>query len=80
MKLINSPFLVLVSSFVLMVLAAWIGDLMGLRLGAIDEAERDDFTLVLSATLTLLGLIIGFSFSMATTPLRLAQELRRGRS
>ena len=31
------------------------------------EDERENFTIVLSATLTLLGLIIGFSFSMATS-------------
>ena len=29
------------------------------------EEERDDFGIILSATLTLLGLLIGFSFSMA---------------
>ncbi|MGA9567741.1 MAG: hypothetical protein WBS19_19610 [Candidatus Korobacteraceae bacterium] len=33
----------------------------------LQEEERDDFGLVEGATLTLLGLIIGFSFSMATT-------------
>ena len=32
----------------------------------LEEDERQDFMIVLSATLTLLGLIIGFSFSMAT--------------
>jgi hypothetical protein len=31
------------------------------------DDERDDFNIVEAATLTLLGLIIGFSFSMATT-------------
>ena len=30
-----------------------------------DADERDDFGVILAATLTLLGLIIGFSFSMA---------------
>jgi hypothetical protein len=33
----------------------------------LQDAERDDFGLVEGATLTLLALIIGFSFSMATT-------------
>jgi len=31
----------------------------------LDDAERDDYTTVVGATLTLLGLLIGFSFSMA---------------
>ena len=31
------------------------------------EESRDDFEIVQAATLTLLGLIIGFSFSMATS-------------
>ena len=31
------------------------------------EEERDDFGVVQAATLTLLGLIIGFSFSMAVS-------------
>jgi hypothetical protein len=31
------------------------------------ETERDDFTVVLGAMLTLLGLLIGFAFSMAVT-------------
>jgi hypothetical protein len=30
-----------------------------------DEVERSDFSLIISATLTLLGLIIGFSFAMS---------------
>jgi hypothetical protein len=35
------------------------------RRRSLDEEAREDFGLVLAATLTLLGLIIGFSFSMA---------------
>ena len=33
----------------------------------LEEDEREDFNLVIAATLTLLGLIIGFSFSMAVS-------------
>ena len=61
----NSPYLVLILSFVAMAAAALIGDYVRGRFGAINEEERDDFKIVLGATLTLLGLIIGFSFSMA---------------
>ena len=35
------------------------------RKGALDDEAGDDFGTILAATLTLLGLIIGFSFSMA---------------
>ena len=61
----NSPIMVFILSFVAMALAALIGDELRKRTGAIKEEERDDFKLVVGATLTLLGLIIGFSFSMA---------------
>ena len=37
------------------------------RQGSLDEELREDFGFILAATLTLLGLIIGFSFSMATS-------------
>ena len=61
----NSPFVVLILSFVAMALAALTGDYLRGRVGAIHEEEREDFNIVLGATLTLLGLIIGFTFSMA---------------
>ena len=61
----NHPFLVLILSFVVMALATLSGDYLRGRVGPIDEEEREDFNIVLGATLTLLGLIIGFSFSMA---------------
>jgi hypothetical protein len=59
------PFLVLVVSFAVMWLAAWLGAaVLGERL-KLREGVREDFGLVLAASLTLLGLIIGFTFSMA---------------
>src|ERR1022692_4980029 len=39
----------------------------GVQTCALPIWEREDFNIVEAATLTLLGLIIGFSFSMATT-------------
>ena len=36
-------------------------------MSSLREEERADFGVVLSATLTLLGLLIGFSFSMAVS-------------
>ena len=44
--------------------AAQVG--MLLRRRDLVDAEREDFGIILGAALTLLGLIIGFSFSMAT--------------
>jgi len=51
---------------VIMWLAAQAGAVLRRR-RPLQDAERDDFGLVEGATLTLLALIIGFSFSMATT-------------
>ena len=61
----NFPLLVLVISFLALVLSAWTGDYFRRRDGAIKDDEREDYSTVVGATLTLLGLIIGFSFSMA---------------
>jgi len=50
------------------VLLLWLSAQFGTSLRrrrALSDGERDDFNLVQAATLTLLGLIIGFTFSMA---------------
>jgi hypothetical protein len=60
-NLVNMPVLLFVTSFVLLWLSAWTG--AKLRSAHTDEPEQ--FGVVLGATLTLLGLIIGFTFSMA---------------
>ena len=58
------PTLVFVLCFIGLTLAAWIGVLLSKNRGV--EAEvREDFGIILAATLTLLGLIVGFTFSMA---------------
>jgi hypothetical protein len=62
----RSPFLVLLLSFVLLWLSARIGAAFRKR-QPLDEDARHDLDLAVAATLTLLGLIIGFSFSMATS-------------
>ncbi len=61
------PLLVFVLSFIALWLSAWIGWWFRRRQGTLDEELREDFGFILAATLTLLGLIIGFSFSMATS-------------
>ena len=54
---------------VLAFLALWIAEQVGAtarkKREDMNEEEREDFGVILASTLTLLGLIIGFSFSMA---------------
>lgn len=60
------PLLVFLASFVVLRASMWIGEYLIRRRGApADEKTRADLNIILTATLTLLGLIIGFSFSMA---------------
>ncbi len=59
------PLLVFVLSFFVMWLSARIGGDFLRRQRKLEEDIREDFGVILAATLTLLGLIIGFSFSMA---------------
>ena len=54
-------------SFIALWLSARIGWSFRRRQGTLDAELREDFGFILAATLTLLGLIIGFSFSMATS-------------
>jgi hypothetical protein len=63
--LMDLPRLVFVLSLIVLWLAATLGAFIGERLRPLKEEERDDFGVVQSAILTLLGLLIGFTFSMA---------------
>ncbi|HKE32556.1 MAG TPA: hypothetical protein VKD65_12585 [Candidatus Angelobacter sp.] len=63
-NIVDFPHLIFVLSLVVLWLAAQLGGVIRRRLRSLKEDERHDFDLVLTATLTLLGLIIGFSFSM----------------
>ena len=65
MNILNYPLMVLVLSFIGMWLAALVGAWLSKRQNRLSDELRPDFGTVLSASLTLLGLIIGFSFSMA---------------
>jgi len=62
----NSPVAVFVASFIVLALAAQLGDWLRSKVRGLKEQERSDYGIVLSATLTLLGLLIAFTFSMAT--------------
>jgi hypothetical protein len=65
--IVDSPFLVFMFSLSALWLSAFLGAFFRKRLGALKEDERGDFAVVQGAALTLLGLLIGFTFSMATT-------------
>ena len=65
--IIDSPFIVFAVALVTQCGAAYIGDRLRRNVRPLKEDERRDFDTVLTATLTLLGLIIGFSFSMAVS-------------
>jgi hypothetical protein len=59
------PFLLCALTVVCLWIFAQLGALLRKRRKDEDESEKDEYGVVLSATLTLLGLLIGFSFSMA---------------
>jgi hypothetical protein len=65
MNLLNLPLLVLVLSFLVLWLSAQTGDILRNRVRPLQEDERADFGIVLGAILTLLSLLISFTFSMA---------------
>jgi hypothetical protein len=67
MNLMNYPVLVLAFTFVMLFVAAHVGDLLRNKVLPLKEDGREDFSVVLGATLTLLALLIGFSFSMAVS-------------
>ena len=64
--MLNYPRVFFLFSLLVLWLAAQAGASLRRRRPLKDE-ERDDFSVVQAATLTLLGLIIGFSFSMAVS-------------
>src|SRR5208282_550213 len=61
------PYIVFLVSFVVLWCAAYLGDYAHKNFLVLKGDEREDFGEVLAASLTLLGLLIGFSFSMAVT-------------
>ena len=64
-SLIYHPIIMSIVAFVAMWLAAIAGLWLRRRHAWPEGEKREDFDLIVTATLTLLGLIIGFSFSMA---------------
>ena len=65
-SILDSPVIVFIASLFAQWLAAYVGDFSGRGRPARTD-EREDLDIVEAAILTLLALIIGFSFSMAVT-------------
>src|SRR5580765_8434744 len=61
------PLLVFVCTIVLLWTSSWIGAAVLRRLRPLAESAREDFNAIVAATLTLLSLMIGFSFSMSVS-------------
>jgi hypothetical protein len=57
----QNPLLVFPLSFLVLWASAWVGS----RFRGIFAPDREDFGVIIAATLTLLGLVLGFTFSMA---------------
>src|SRR3974390_2987484 len=66
-RIIDSPYAVFVVALLAQWCAGYVGDLTRRKLRPIGKVEREDLGPVLAATLTLLVLIVGFSFSMAVS-------------
>lgn len=64
---IDNPFIVFVLALLLQILAVVAGDVLRRQAHRFRQGERHDFATTQAATLTLLALITGFSFSMAVT-------------
>jgi hypothetical protein len=65
--LMSYPLLMFVEAFLVMWASAWGGVLLHKRKPELPSEDREDYSVILAASLTLLGLIIGFTFSMAVT-------------
>jgi hypothetical protein len=63
----DNPFSVFAIAFVAQVIAALVGDFIRKRARSFKQGERHDFSIVQAASMTLLALIVGFSFSMAVS-------------
>ena len=61
----DTPILFFLVTMIVFWLSAIAGAYLRRRRGALDDVDEKDLSLVLSASLTLFALIIGFSFSMA---------------
>jgi hypothetical protein len=66
-NLLRQPFFLLIVAFCALWAAAHIGLTFRKKHHGLTDQDTQDFTFIVGATLTLLGLIIGFTFSMAVS-------------
>ncbi|HYK36583.1 hypothetical protein [Alloacidobacterium sp.] len=66
-RIFTHPFVLFAFSLAALLLSVQVGSFLASRLQPVKEEERQDLDLVVSASLTLLALIIGFSFSLAVS-------------
>lgn len=66
-QIVDFPLIVFAVSLIALFISAQIGAFVRIKWRPLEESEREDLGLVLAATLTLLGLIIGFGFSMVVS-------------
>ena len=64
-NIVNFPLPFCVLAFFVLWGSAIVGAFICKRLGPLPKEERDDFVVIQGASLTLLGLLIGFTFSMS---------------
>jgi hypothetical protein len=64
-KIVDFPLLLFVASFVSLCISAYAGGLIRERHRPLEKDDREDLGVVQAAAVTLLSLLIGFSFSMA---------------
>lgn len=65
--LVDHPLALLVAALVALCAAAYLGDLLRRKVRPLAQKERADLDIALTATLSLLALLLGFSFSMAVS-------------
>jgi hypothetical protein len=73
--MLEYPILVFATSLGLMWLSAYVGTYLAKKIKHLAEGDRADFVVIITASLTLLGLIIGFTYSMAITRYDLRKDL-----
>jgi hypothetical protein len=72
---VDHPGLVFIVLLILFVGAVALGAFVLRRIAVLPEADRDDFNIVQTSTLTLLALLVGFSLSMAVNRYDLRKTL-----
>jgi hypothetical protein len=68
------PILRFATSLIVLCLSALVGARLSSSRGKVNEDDRADLTVILTAALTLLGLIIGLTFSMAISRYNLRKD------